>query len=69
MTSFYVDAGDLNTGPNARQALDQLRLTPAEPWRTPGEGSSTPYNSRGRVGGTQCGNWAGLSMLLSGHLN
>lgn len=48
-----MGAGDLNSGPNARQALDQLGLAPAEPWETPGGVQLHLHYSGGRVGGAQ----------------
>lgn len=65
----YVGAGDPNSGPNVRQALDQVRLAPAEPWGAPGGVQPHPTTVEEGLGVCKCGNWAGLSMLLASHLN
>lgn len=70
---FYVGAGDLNSGPNARQVLDQLRPGSSRAMGKPRRGSATPHYSAGRVGCVQVWelDWATLvigwsSKLVSG---
>jgi hypothetical protein len=56
MTIFYVGARDPNSGPDARQALDQLRLATAEPWGIPAGVQPHPTTVEEGLGVRECGN-------------